>query len=245
MIRIHNLTFQYAGTTKPTVNCVDLEMHAGHINVLMGPSGCGKSTLLKVLTGLYPALSGTLDLDDTKSLSLSARSQKDHFSMMPQLPTLLPWKTIAENIALGCPPERTKTAQTKAITDALQAVGLVDFSNHYPHQLSVGMASRVSFARTLVLNRPGVLLDEPFAALDAITRMQLQAWIKDQVQRSGQHGLLVTHDLYEAIAVGTTIYFMNSVGAVVRRITAKESNADQLRSWFLELTEQADNLTDH
>ncbi len=170
----------------------------------MGASGCGKSTLLRVIAGLDTEFQGEVILDGKRVTEPSLDR-----GLVFQEPRLFPWLTVAQNVALGLlNAGLSKAARSRAVSEHIALVGLTGFQDAYPHQLSGGMAQRAAIARSLV-NRPGVLLlDEPFGALDALTRARLQ----DELQRiwaaEGVTMLLVTHDVEEAVYLGDRVVVM-------------------------------------
>lgn len=166
----------------------------GEIISIIGSSGCGKSTLLRAAAGLSTATTGTVRIDGNPVHSLDSR-----VAVGFQEPRLLPWRTVEKNIALGLP-KGTPTAEGKKTVDALlHLVGLSTYRNHRPREISGGMAQRASLARALA-RTPGVLLlDEPFGALDALTRIKMQDLLLDIHAQDPTTILLVTHDVEEAL----------------------------------------------
>ena len=183
---------------------VDLSVAAGEFLTIVGASGCGKSTLLRLIAGLDRDFQGDVVLDGRRVIAPSLDR-----GLVFQEPRLFPWLTVAQNVALGLlNAGLSQQAGQRAVAEHIALVGLDGFQNAYPHQLSGGMAQRAAIARGLV-NRPGVLLlDEPFGALDALTRAHLQ----DELQRiwaaEGITMLLVTHDVEEAVYLGDRVVVM-------------------------------------
>lgn len=188
---------------------IDISVSHGEIVSLVGPSGCGKSTLLRIVAGLERDYSGAVALEGQQ---LSGRSNRIGFIF--QEPRLLPWLTVAENIAFSL---GKKGAGHPRVASLLADVGLDGYANALPKQLSGGQAQRVSIARGLFTQPQVLLLDEPFSAVDAFTRMRLQDLL---LQVAGQHRttlVLVTHDLDEALYLGDRILIMGANPGVIRR----------------------------
>jgi ABC-type nitrate/sulfonate/bicarbonate transport system ATPase subunit len=169
---------------------------------LVGPSGCGKSTLLAIIAGLEDATSGDIALHgDAQAPRLG------HVGYMPQRDLLLPWRDALGNATTGLRVQGVARAEAEARARALFAdFGLGGFERAYPATLSGGMRQRVAFARTALVTRDLMLLDEPFGALDALTRAALQRWLGQALTRLGTTCLLVTHDVDEALALADRIY---------------------------------------
>ncbi|MCS7060323.1 MAG: ABC transporter ATP-binding protein [Anaerolineae bacterium] len=184
-----------------------LEVGRGEFVTVVGPSGCGKSTLLRVLAGLIQPTSGEARLDGQPITQPSRQ-----VGMMFQEPALLPWRTVEKNIALpfelggATRPAILAPAQLEQrIADLIKLVGLSGFERAYPRELSGGMAQRAALARALVTQPPILLLDEPFGALDALTRETLTAALEEIWRASGTTGILVTHSIPEAVFLADRI----------------------------------------
>ena len=196
--------FRVGGVPLEVLDTVDLSVAPGELLTIVGASGCGKSTLLRLIAGLDTAFQGNVILDG----QLVTKPGLER-GLVFQEPRLFPWLTVTQNVALGLlNAGLSKSARNRAVSDHIALVGLTGFQDAYPHQLSGGMAQRAAIARGLV-NRPGVLLlDEPFGALDALTRARLQ----DELQRiwaaEGITMLLVTHDVEEAVYLGDRVVVM-------------------------------------
>jgi ABC-type nitrate/sulfonate/bicarbonate transport system ATPase subunit len=197
------------------VRNVDLSIAPGEFVTLIGPSGCGKSTLFNMIAGLLPP-------DPDGSILLADRPQMDgallgKISFMPQRDLLFPWRTVLDNatIALEVEGMSRKAARQKA--EALfPDFGLQGFEKHYPHQLSGGMRQRVALMRTFLFERDLILLDEPFGALDALTRSMMQRWLLDIWARHWRTVLFITHDIDEAIFLGDKVVVMTARPGTVR-----------------------------
>ncbi|HEX4235991.1 MAG TPA: ABC transporter ATP-binding protein [Caldimonas sp.] len=186
---------------------VDLQIGQHEFLALLGPSGCGKSTLLKLMSGLGEPSAGEIDWP-TSTYDAAGRARPD-LSFVFQEPTLLPWATALRNVALPLKlagvskPERLVSA-----AEALTAVGLASFRNAYPRELSGGMKMRVSIARALVTNPRILLMDEPFAALDEITRSRLNDDLLELWRRDRFTVVFVTHSVYESVFLAQRIVVM-------------------------------------
>ena len=161
----------------------------------MGPSGCGKSTFLAVLAGLVKPDSGRVLIDD-----LDVTGKTGGAAFHPQRDVLLPWRRVIDNVTLGLEVQGLSKASARSrVGELFEPFGLHGFERSYPFQLSGGMRQRAALLRTVVQNRPVLLLDEPFAALDALTRTEVQQWLADLWQQFNWTVVLVTHDIREAV----------------------------------------------
>jgi len=187
---------------------VDLRVQAGEFVCLVGPSGCGKSSMLKLIAGLWQPSSGTVHVDGGEPRRTEARQQ---LSFVFQEPTLMPWASVADNVGLPLKlagvGNRERAVQVDA---ALPRVGLQDFARALPHELSGGMQMRVSIARGLITRPTLLLLDEPFGALDEITRQKLDDELLSIWAQGGLTVIFVTHSLAEAAYLGTRVCVMES-----------------------------------
>ncbi|HJU23868.1 MAG TPA: ATP-binding cassette domain-containing protein [Casimicrobiaceae bacterium] len=187
----------------------------GHVACVVGPSGCGKSTLLGLAAGLLRPTAGTILWDGAPVVI----GRNRHLGMAFQQPGLFPWMSVRNNVAVGLRTRGHPRREARRIADEfLDTVGLSDFKDAYPSQLSGGMAQRVGIARALALRPRLLLLDEPFAAVDAFTRLKLQQEFKALLALTRPTVLFVTHDVPEAIALGDVIVVMSQRPATVQRI---------------------------
>jgi NitT/TauT family transport system ATP-binding protein len=184
---------------------LDLDVRAGEFLTLLGPSGCGKSTALRMIASLTEPTHGTVVFAET----LSGKSGDIGFVF--QEPTLMPWATVAKNVAL---PLRLKGVSDSEIArrsaEALARVGLTGFENSYPRELSGGMKMRVSIARALVTDAKILLMDEPFAALDEITRFKLNNDLMTLAHGLGMTVVFVTHSVFESVFLSTRVVVMTA-----------------------------------
>jgi len=192
--------FDIGDTELQVLDDVSLKVRPGEFVVLLGPSGCGKSTLLRLIAGLEPPRAGVLRENDI-------RIKGPHPSRVVvfQDPTLFPWRSVWNNVALGLEAQGILKTQRHRVDAALDLVGLTDFRNAYPHQLSGGMAQRVALARALVNDPKILVLDEPLGKLDSLTRITMQAELVALWQRTGVTALLVTHDVEEALFLANRV----------------------------------------
>jgi ABC-type nitrate/sulfonate/bicarbonate transport system ATPase subunit len=188
---------------------LNVSIQPGEFVTVIGPSGCGKSTLFNMVAGLdEPDAGGKLNF---LGKDINARSLLGKVSFMPQRDLLLPWRTVIDNAILAVEMEGTRRADARRIAQAmLPEFGLAGFENQYPHQLSGGMRQRVALMRTFMFERDLMLLDEPFGALDALTRAMMQRWLLDVWQKHRRTVLFITHDIDEAIFLGDRVLVMTS-----------------------------------
>lgn len=191
------------------VRNVDLAIQPGEFVTLIGPSGCGKSTLFNMIAGLLPS-------DSDGSILLKGKAQQDgallgKVSFMPQRDLLFPWRTVLDNATLALEVEGVPKRLARQKAEALfPEFGLKGFEQHYPHQLSGGMRQRVALMRTFLFERDLILLDEPFGALDALTRSMMQRWLLDIWEKHRRTVLFITHDIDEAIFLGDKVVVMTA-----------------------------------
>lgn len=184
---------------------VDLELDAGQVVAILGASGSGKSTLLRLVAGLDHATAGSVTVDGRPVQGIEARC-----AVMFQEPRLLPWRTLARNVAYGLPRGTGRAEAAAEVLGLLDVVGLADFAGHRPRQVSGGMAQRAALARALA-RHPGVLLlDEPLAALDALTRLRMQDLVDSVQRRVGTTVLIVTHDVDEALRLADRVVLLGA-----------------------------------
>lgn len=207
-LEVKNLSHVFFQDNKqlPVLNKLDVSVDAGEFVALLGPSGCGKSTLFNIISGLFPPQTGEIYLNGNR-----IHGNTGEFGYMQQKDLLLQWRTVLKNTLIG--PEIQKEALGPAKTEALillSQLGLHGFENSYPMQLSGGMRQRVALVRTLLFRKQILLLDEPFGALDAMTRNVMQSILLDLCSKGGQTVLLITHDIEEALLLADKIYVLTA-----------------------------------
>ncbi len=194
------------GTTVRALDGVSLDVAPGEFVSLVGASGCGKSTLLRIVAGLDEPTSGLVRVGETPDGQLLGAS-----GYMPQHDMLLPWRTVLDNATLALEYRGVPRSEARREAAALLAsFGLAGFERARPDALSGGMRQRVALARTILTGRRALLLDEPFGALDALTRLEMQQWLLGVWERLEATVLLVTHDLDEAVLLSDRVYVMSA-----------------------------------
>jgi ABC-type nitrate/sulfonate/bicarbonate transport system ATPase subunit len=185
---------------------IDLEIKNGEFITFVGPSGCGKTTLMNVIAGLQQPTSGRVMMDGA-----DIAGKPGHVGYMFQKDLLIPWRTVTGNIVLGAAlTGRATKADRTAARELAARYGLGDFVDHYPHALSGGMRQRVALMRTLAFHKDVLLLDEPFGALDAQTRLEMQQWLLQVWADSGRTVLFITHDVDEAVFLADRVVVMSA-----------------------------------
>ena len=187
------------------LSSVTTTMESGEFISMVGPSGCGKSTILRLVAGLIQPTTGSITLNG-KPIEGPGPDR----GMMFQKATLFPWLTVYDNIAFSLKMQGKLKGNEDRVEEMIKTIGLQDFREDYPGQLSGGMAQRVALVRSLINEPPVLLLDEPLGALDAFTRMNMQDEILRIWQKKQQLAIMVTHDVDEAIYMGTRVLVMDS-----------------------------------
>jgi NitT/TauT family transport system ATP-binding protein len=220
LLDVAGVTLQYK-TTEYLVTAtsqVSFDIHAGDRFVLLGPSGCGKSTLLKAIAGFIKPVEGKISLKDRQ---IEAPGP-DRMMVFQEFDQLLPWKTVRQNIEL--PLRLNKRADVARSTEEIiERVGLTKFADAYPHTLSGGMKQRVAIARAMAMKPDVLLMDEPYAALDALTRRKMQHELLQLWDKTGFTLIFVTHSIEEAVLIGSRILVLSPHPGRVRA----ELNAHQ------------------
>lgn len=192
--------FSQGGAELPVLHQIDLAIERGEFVAILGPSGCGKSTLLRLMGGLDQPSAGEIRLGDRVVTPSDPRC-----AVVFQEPRLFPWKRVKANVSVG-----SRRLKERPSTESwLERVGLGGFGESYPYQLSGGMAQRVALARALIGHPQVLLLDEPFAALDALTRLQMQDLLAGVCRDLGTTAVMVTHDVDEALHLADRIVVMS------------------------------------
>jgi NitT/TauT family transport system ATP-binding protein len=201
-----------------TLAAVDLQVESGGVVGLVGPSGCGKSTLLELICGLREPSGGTVAIGG----SSAASDRLARCAFMPQRDLLLPWYSAIDNAAIALRNQGMRRESARAAArDLFERFGLGGFENARPAELSGGMRQRVAFLRTLIAGKPVLALDEPFAALDAITRGEMQEWLAAALRTDPRTVVLVTHDVEEALYLCDRVVVLSArPGRVVAELSA-------------------------
>ncbi len=213
-LQVRHLTksFRRGATTLPVLEGIDLEAASGEFISVLGPSGCGKSTLFNLITGLLQPDRGDVYLDGALTVG-----NRGDVAYMQQKDLLLPWRTVLGNVLLGPEIEgRLRAVARREAMQLLDQLGLKAFAHSYPAQLSGGMRQRAALVRTLMLKKQILLLDEPFGALDAMTRSVMQAILLALWQQWRHTIVLITHDVEEALLFSDRIYILTARPAVVK-----------------------------
>ncbi|MCP9031328.1 taurine ABC transporter ATP-binding subunit [Klebsiella variicola] len=213
MLQISHLSADYGG--KPALADINLTLESGELLVVLGPSGCGKTTLLNLIAGFVPYQHGSITLEGQRVTGPGAER-----GVVFQNEGLLPWRNVQDNVALGLQLAGVDKAQCRqAAAQMLKKVGLEGAEKRFIWQLSGGQRQRVGIARALAANPQLLLLDEPFGALDAFTREQMQTLLLKLWHETGKQVLLITHDIEEAIFMATELVLLSpGPGRVVERL---------------------------
>lgn len=213
MLQISHLSADYGG--KPALADINLTLESGELLVVLGPSGCGKTTLLNLIAGFVPYQHGSITLEGQRVTGPGAER-----GVVFQNEGLLPWRNVQDNVALGLQLAGVDKAQRRqAAAQMLKKVGLEGAEKRFIWQLSGGQRQRVGIARALAANPQLLLLDEPFGALDAFTREQMQTLLLTLWHETGKQVLLITHDIEEAIFMATELVLLSpGPGRVVERL---------------------------
>jgi sulfonate transport system ATP-binding protein len=194
---------------------VDIEIEPGEVVALLGSSGSGKSTLLRLIAGLDSPTGGRIEID-----GVGVRGIDPRCAVVFQEPRLLPWRSLAANVEYGLAPGTARAKGSGTVQHWLDVVGLREFGGHYPRQVSGGMAQRAGLARALARRPRVLLLDEPLAALDALTRLRMQDLLDAVQQEAGTTTVLVTHDVDEAAILADRVLILRADATGGARIAA-------------------------
>lgn len=223
-LNVNGLSFSYGA--QRVLNDLTFEVRDGEFISILGPSGCGKSTLLNVLAGILKPQSGRILIDGEEADGVNSR-----FAYMPQNDLLLPWRTILDNVCLYGEIHRRKAEMEETARAQLARFGLQGCENKYPGELSGGMRQRAAFLRTTLCEAGIYLLDEPFGALDVITRGDMQDWLRELCSGLKKTILLVTHDTDEAIYLSDRILILGAPGEGIRKEIVL-TQRDRTREWL-------------
>jgi len=210
-------------TITNAISDISITLTDGEFVSLVGPSGCGKSTILRLISGLILPTSGEIVLNG-KTID----KPNEKIAMVFQKPTLFPWLTVRDNIAFG--PKLKKEVNDIKINDMIELIGLKEFANDYPHQLSGGMSQRVALARAIINEPEILLLDEPLGALDAFTRMKMQDEILSIWSRKKQLATMVTHDIEEAVYMSTKVVVIDKNPGRIKEVIDIDLGVNRDRS---------------
>lgn len=201
---------------------VSFSVAPGEFVALVGPSGAGKSTLFNIIAGLDAPTSGRVLFDGS-----DARGRRDMTAYMPQKDLLFPWRTIEENAALGLEVQGMRRAEARArVREWFPRFGLDGFEKALPYELSGGMRQRAALLRTVVQGRSTLLLDEPFGALDSLTRQKMQQWLRQMWADNDWTALMITHDVREAVMLADRVVVLGPRPAAVREVVSIDTDTD-------------------
>jgi len=204
MLEFKDVSFRYSQDNYEMMKDLSFMVEDGEFVSIIGASGCGKSTIFRLINGLEKPQTGQIFVNGT-----SIEKIKNYCAFMPQKDLLYPWRNVEKNISLPMELQRIpKGEQRKKCREVLQEVGLLDYIHKFPKELSGGMKQRVSFARTLLAGAEMLLLDEPFSALDFLTRVDMQEWLLEQWTNLNKTILFITHDVEESIFLSKTIFII-------------------------------------
>ncbi len=227
-----NLVYPSKSRKVEALRDVNLSVEEGGFVCLLGPSGCGKTSLLRLIAGFRKPTSGSITLDG-KPIKGPDRERGVVF----QQPTLYPWLTVHKNVEFGLKMRKLPREERRENAErCIETVGLQEFTQAYPYELSGGMKQRVAIARVLANDPRLMLMDEPFGALDAMTKEQMQQWVRDIWRTTHKTVVFVTHDIDEALMLGTKVVVMTSRPGRVSRVLnpsftvrADANNTDELK----------------
>lgn len=206
VLTLHDISKRFADND--VIKNLNLKVNKGEFVSILGPSGSGKSTIFSLIGGILSPDDGTILLEGEK-----INGRTGSISYMPQSPSLLPWRTVLQNVLLGKELKGTKD-KAKAL-QMIEKAGLADYADAYPYELSGGMKQRVSFIRALLSPQPIICLDEPFSALDELTRLEMQKWLLSIWENNRRTVLFVTHNIEEALFLSDRIVILSNKPATI------------------------------
>lgn len=225
MLEFENVSFQYEGEDFDILDQISFHIRPGEFVSILGPSGCGKSTIFRLICQLLPRKSGVI-----KTGGQEIAGRRGYCGYMPQRDLLFPWRTVAANLRLPLElhGRMPKEEMDKRTAQVLEAVGLKGWGGKRPAELSGGMRQRAAFARTLLTGSDLLLLDEPFSALDFLTRISMQEWLLGQWEREHKTVLFITHDVEEAIFLSGRVLVAENMP--IRQLVSFDVPADYPRT---------------
>lgn len=231
-LTIQKISKTFSAANLEVLKDVSLFVRTGEFVSILGPSGCGKSTLLDCIAGLASTDNGDIILDNKSILHKNGK-----VAYMMQDDNLFPWRTILDNVIVPLEIAGVKKREARRQTQKiLNIFGLEKFASFYPFMLSGGMRQRASLLRTYLCQKDVLLLDEPFAKLDALTRKQMQEWFLSIWRKDKRSVLFVTHDIDEAILLSDKIYVMSKrPGSILAEIPVKHKNSQAIKKQILSL----------
>ena len=208
MLTFDNVRFQYESEDFSIIDHLSFTVNDGEFVCVIGPSGCGKSTLFRLVNKLLTPAEGTVLVN-----GMPIEKQKNYCGYMPQQDLLFPWRTVRENLMLPMEIQGgiSKAEMEQRAEQALESVGLKDWGKKSPKELSGGMRQRAAFARTVLTGSDLMLLDEPFSALDYLTRLSMREWLLEQWEREKKTVLFITHDVEEAVFLSSRILVVENM----------------------------------
>lgn len=240
LLSFDKVSYRYPSEDFDIIDRLSFSVEPGSFHCIIGISGCGKSTIFRMTNGLLQPKSGKICVNNSP-----ITGQSHYCGYMPQKDMLFPWRTIGENLALPLEIQRkySKAEQQELIDAALADVGLDGCRDKRPDELSGGMRQRAAFARTMLTGSELLLLDEPFSALDFLTRISMQEWLLDQWQRHKKTILFITHDVEEAVFLSSSILVVEETPiCTLRKIPVPmnypRTRQDLTRPEIVELREQ-------
>ncbi len=233
LLQIKNLSKTYSKEHIKVFTTISLAVNSGQIVSIIGPSGCGKTTLFNILSGIDNQTSGQILINDKHQTN-----RKGSFGYMTQDSGLLPWRSALDNVTLGQDIlKKDKQKSRKNALNLLKKFGLLKFADFYPNKLSGGIKQRIALLRTILFNKDFLLLDEPFGALDQITRISCQMFLLDLKKKLNPTIFFITHDVREAIFLSDTIYVLSPAPAkILKKFDVQKSkNPQDLQKKILKL----------
>ncbi len=205
MLEFRDVTFKYPEDNYRIIKDLSFSLENGEFISIIGTSGSGKSTILRLINGLEKFESGEILINGT-----SIKNIKNYSAYMPQKDLLFPWRTIGENLSLPMELQKiNRRDREKKAIEILEEIGLSEYKDKFPKDLSGGMRQRISFARTILTGSDLLLLDEPFSALDSLTKISMQEWLLEEWERLNKTIVFITHDVEEAIFLSKSIFVVN------------------------------------